>query len=161
MKFIIVMLSIAFYLEGIFSNFVSISTKFFNPLFALITLVSVYPFFKENRKYFLVCFGYGILYDLIYTDTLVFHGFLFLSIGYLSYHMYKLLSLNILNTILIVFISILGYRLISYILLCLVGGYKFIWIKLIYSITSSIIINIFFATVLYLFFRPRYHYIKV
>lgn len=161
MKFIILMLSAAFYLEGIFSNFVSISTRFFNPLFVLVTLVSVYPFFKDKRKYFLVCFGYGILYDFTYTNTFIFHGFLFLCIGYLTYQMYKLFSLNILNIILITFISILSYRFISYILLCLVGGYKFIWIKLLYSITSSIITNICFVVILYLFFRPRYHYIKV
>lgn len=161
MKFILIILSIAFYLEGIFSNFVSISTKFFNPLFALVTLISIYPFFREKRKYFLVCFGYGVLYDFIYTDTLIFHGFLFICIGYLSYHMHKLFSLNIINIIFITFISIFGYRLLSYILLCLVGGYKFIWIKLFYSIVSSIIINIFFVTILYFFFKPRYHYIKV
>lgn len=161
MKFILFMLSIGFYLEGIYSNFVSISTRVFNPLFSLITLVLIYPFFKEKRKYLLVCFGYGILYDFIYTDTLIFHGLLFLLIGYLSCYMHKLFSFNFLNIILITSTSILFYRLLSYIFLCLVGGYSFIWIKLLYSITSSIIINIFFAIILYLFFKPRYHYIKV
>lgn len=161
MKYILFILGVSFYIEGIISNFISVSTKLWNPLLSLVTLVAIYPFFKNKKRYYQVCFGYGILYDLVYTNTLIFHGLLFLSIGYLIHYMHKIFSLNLANIIVLTFFSILGYRTFSYILLCLVGSYKFIWITLLNSITSSLLLNFIYATLLYIFFKPRYHYIRI
>ena len=161
MKYIFLILGISFYLEGIVSNFISISTNYLNPLLSLITSVVIYPFFKNKKRYYQICFGYGILYDFIYTNTLVFHGFLFLFMGYLAHYMYKLLSFNIPNTILLSFIVIVIYRITGYFLLCLIGNYYFEWRILLHSITSSLILNILYMIILFLFLKPRYQLIKI
>lgn len=161
MKYILLILGISFYMEGLISNFIFLYTKLWNPLLSLVTLVAIYPFFKNKKRYFQVCLGYGIFYDLVYTDTLVFHGFLFLCIGYLAHYLYKLFSLNVANTILLAFISISAYRILSYSLLCLVGNYQFTWMALLHSITSSLVLNIVYMTLLYVFFKPRYPYINI
>lgn len=161
MKYMILILAISFYIEGIISNFVSIFTRFCNPLLSLMTIIAIYPFFKNNKRYYQVCFIYGIIYDIVYTDTLIFHGFLFSYIAYLIHYMYKIFSLNILNIILLTFIAVVAYRSLSYILLCLVGNYQFIWLNLFHSITSSLLLNMIYIILLYLFCKPRYHYIKI
>lgn len=161
MKYIILILSISFYLDGILSNFISLDTKYFNLLLSLMTLVSIYPFFKKPKKYYQICLGYGIVYDLVYTDTLFFHGFLFLCMGFIAHYTYKMLSLSSVNTILIAVLSIFIYRTLSYTLLCLIGNYEFVWLTLLRSITSSLILNIMYMLILYIFFKPRYHYIKI
>lgn len=148
-------------MEGIISNFISISTELWNPLLSLGTIVAIYPFFKNKKRYYQICFGYGVIYDLVYTNTLIFHGFLFLCIGYLAHYMHKLFSTNIVNIILLTFLSISAYRILSYILLCLVGNYQFTWLALFHSITSSLLLNIIYMILLYIFFKPRYHYIKI
>lgn len=161
MKYIVLILGIGFYIEGIISNFISISTKLWNPLLSLVTIVAIYPFFKNKKRYYQVCFCYGIIYDLVYTNTLIFHGFLFLCIGYLTHYQNKLFSTNIVNSVLLTFFSILIYRTISYILLCLVENYQFTLLTLLHSVTSSLLLNIIYMLLLYLFFKPRYHYIKI
>lgn len=145
-------LFVGFYLEGIGSNLIPISTAFFNPLFSLVTLVLLYPYFHHNKKgYYKLCFWYGILYDLIYTNTIFFHGFLFLIIGYVAYQMYQLFSHHLMNILVIVFISIVVLRSVSYILLCTIGNRIFSFFTLLHSITSSLVLNFMYATVLYFF----------
>lgn len=157
MKLIYFILTCSFILEGIVSNFVSVQTELWNPLFSLITLISIYPCFKNDKKYYKICLIYGMLYDLIYTNTLVFHGLLFLCAGYLVHHLYKLFSLNIVNIVALTFIIISTYRILSYILLCLVSNYSFSWLILLRSITSSLVLNIIYILVLHLILQRRYH----
>lgn len=161
MKYIFLILGIGFYLEGTISNFIFVSTNFFNPLMSLITIVGIYPFFKNKKRYYQICFVYGILYDFVYTNTLIFHGFLFLLIGYLLHYIYKILPLNISSMIILSFSSIVIYRIVGYILLCIIGNRSFSFKILFYSITSSLIINIIYMIFLFLFFKPRYHYMKL
>jgi len=99
MKIRYYLLTISLIIEGIISNFISIQTKLWSPLLLLMTIIFIYPYFKNDKKYYKMCLIYGILYDLIYTNTLVFHGFLFLLIGYIVHYLYKLFSLKIINII--------------------------------------------------------------
>ena len=74
---------ISFVLDSIISNFLSINTLF-APLFTLMSLVIVYPYFNGNNKNFLITsFVTGVAYDLIYTNTIVIHGLLFVAIAFL------------------------------------------------------------------------------
>ena len=151
-------LFVGFYLEGICSNFVSISTAFFNPLFALVTLVLLCPYcYRNQKKYYKICFWYGVLYDLIYTNTIFFHGLIFLMIGYISYYLYQLFSHHLMNTFMIVVISILVLRSVSYLLLCIVGSRIFSLFVLLHSITSSLIVNLIYTTILYFLLQRMLH----
>ena len=157
MKRVYLILILGFLLEGILSNFILLSTHSFNLLFSLISIVLVYPFFKDNKKYYISCLIYGFVYDIVYTNTLFFHGWLFLCIGLFVRYSYQLFFSNILNVIVIVFLSILLYRFISYGLLCFTNYYDFSLLVLLKSITSSLFFNMFYMLLIYIVFRREYY----
>lgn len=162
MKMLYIILFMSFYLDGIFSNLISINTKFLNPLFSLVAIINIYPFFTENKtKYYKICLVYGILYDLIYTNTIFLHALLFFLIGYMISYLHKNLTTHLLNIILATLISIIIYRFSSYTLICIVSNYEFSFLYLLKSITTSIFSNIIYTSILYFLLKDKYHYYKI
>ena len=156
MKTINIILFISFYLEAITTNFININTHFFNPLFSFITIIFIYPLFNNNYKYYKTCFIYGFIYDLVYTDTIFMHAIIFLLIGILISKSLNYFSNNIINLVLITLISLIIYRLVNYILICIVSEYTFKIRELLNSITSSILINSIYSVILYLVLKKKY-----
>ncbi|MBR2834047.1 MAG: rod shape-determining protein MreD [Bacilli bacterium] len=137
-------LIISFVLDSIISNFISLNSLF-APLFTLMSLIIVYPYFNGNHKNFLVTsFVTGVFYDLIYTNTIVIHGLLFVAIGFIIIKLNTIFSNNYLNVLIMAVISIIIYRLISYGLLLITNNVSFSWVILLKSIYQSLIINIFY-----------------
>lgn len=119
---IICLLAFSFIFEGIFSNFISVYS-FFSPLFVLMSLIAIYPFLINDKfSYYKYCFITGILYDIIYMDTIIVHGFLFLIIGYFITKINLILANNHINVMVMALIIIIVYRLIMYLLLILTGN---------------------------------------
>lgn len=148
MKYLVLVISLL--LEAIFSNIVSLNSLFI-PLFLITSLVIIYPYFcKKNINFFLVCLISGFLYDLIFADSLFINTLSFsfagiiIILGY-SYVNYSIYSSNILNTIVIIL-----YRIISYLLLCIIGYTTFNENILLSGISSSLILNIIYGLILYL-----------
>lgn len=156
MKIINIILIISFYLEGIITNFINLNTKLFNPLFLFTGIILIYPLINNEHKYYRMCLTYGFIYDLVYTNTIFLHALIFLLIGYLISKSMTYFENNLLNTNITILISILIYRIINYILLCLVSEVSFNIYELLNSITSSIILNILYGTILYLLLRKKY-----
>lgn len=148
MKYLVLVISLL--LEAIFSNIVSLNSLFI-PLFLITSLVIIYPYFcKKNINFFLVCLISGFLYDLIFADSLFINTLSFsfagiiIILGY-SYVNYSIYSSNILNIIVIIL-----YRIISYLLLCIIGYTTFNENILLSGISSSLILNIIYGLILYL-----------
>ena len=136
---------ISFILDSVISNFISLNSLFM-PLFTLMSLIIVYPYFKGNIKnYFTVCFITGLFYDLVYTDTIVIHAFLFLLIGFIITRLNLVFSNNYLNVIIMAIITIIFYRFVSYILLLITNNISFSFMILLKSIYHSLILNIIFV----------------
>ncbi len=147
-----IILIISFLLDSIVSNFISFDSLF-QPLFTLMALIIIFPYFishKGNQNYLLTCFITGICYDLIYTDTLVIHGFLFLLIGYIIMKLNLVLASNCLNDIIIGVIIIIFYRLIMYALLLITANISFDIFAIIKGIYSSLILNIIYIFLVFL-----------
>ena len=71
----ILILLISFMLDSIVSNLVPLHSLF-TPLFSLVSLIVVYPFFYGDKKKFLIYSGiYGFLYDIVYTNTIFVNTF--------------------------------------------------------------------------------------
>ena len=135
---------ISFILDSIVSNFISLNTLF-APLFTLISLIIVYPYFNNNHKQFLItAFITGMAYDLIYTNTIIIHGLLFLAIAFLIIKLNTIFSNNYLNVVIMTIISIIIYRLISYGLLLITNNISFNWMVLLKSLYQSLIMNIIY-----------------
>ena len=144
-----VVIVLSFFLEIIFSNIVSL-TGIFIPLFLIVSLVLMYPFFKSKLYFMIVCFVCGLIYDLGFLNTVFVNTLCFVALGLMiilihSYMNYNLVSTTIVNVIIIVF-----YRIISYLLLCLTAYTNFHMYTLFRGIYSSLIINIIYGVSLYL-----------
>ena len=143
----IAILIISFLLDGIITNFISIDSIFY-PLFTLVALIVIFPYFNDNKDYYKSAFAIGLAYDLIYTDTLIYYSFLFLFLSFLISKLIKFLADNYISLIIITLIIIVIFRSITFLFISLIGNIPFdinIWFK---SIYSSVIINIIYVIIL-------------
>ena len=141
-------LVISFLLEGIISNFVSIN-GFFAPLFTLTALIIIYPLFDEEAEYYKYALVTGFIYDLFYTDTIVFHAIIFSFMAFLISRLNLVLSDNYVNVLVIIAICILIYRIITYSFLVLVSSVSFDFVALVFSILKSLMINLIYSVIIF------------
>ena len=147
MRLIIIIVS--FLLEGIVSNFVPMNS-FLVPLFTLTALIMIYPLFDEAALYYKYTFITGLAYDLLYTDTILFHAIIFCFMAFLITKLNLVLSDNFINTLIIIGVCILVYRVMTYSVLILVGSVDFNISDLIFSVLRSLIINLIYSLLLFL-----------
>lgn len=152
MKLALITLIVSFLLDGIVSNFVSLNTNFFNPLFSLVAIILVYPFFNKNdNNYLKIVSIMGLFYDFVYTDMMVLNLALFFVLGLLIKYFYSVFTENIINNVIWLVIIIVFYRLIAYLILVLAGYLPFDIDILFKSIYSSLILNIIYCLFVYYF----------
>lgn len=146
MKIIIVIVS--FLLEGVISNFISIN-GYLAPLFTLVSLIMIYPLFEESINYYKYAFLTGLAYDLFYTDTIIFHAIIFCFMAFIIMRLNLVLSDNFINVLIIIALSILVYRVLTYGLLVFINSMDFDFKVLGFSILKSMILNLFYGSVLF------------
>ncbi len=165
MQIALIVTILSFFLESIVSNFVSINSDLFLPLFTIVALVIIYPFFKKDRStYFKIAAILGLFYDVVFTDTLIVNFFLFLMTAYFIEKVNYMLSNNYLNVAIITALSIAFYRSISFLVLVIIGYLPFSWYSLARGITTSLLLNIIYAVLLYGitdFIARKYHITKI
>lgn len=145
---IFTILIFSFYLEGILSRLVDIS--FLIPLTTLLSLILIYPYlYDSKRNYYIICFITGLIYDIVYTNTLFLNSFIFLLIGYLISLLNIIITNNSLNVIIISLIIITIYRITTYLILVFVDYLNFNILDLFNSIIYSIILNIIYISIMY------------
>lgn len=148
MIYIIIIFSFLF--ESAFSNIVN-SYSFLTPLFLLTALPIVYPYFKNNNINFIImCIICGIFYDISFTDSLFINTISFGMCGGLivlvyNYVNYNIFSCNCINIIIIIF-----YRIISYLLLCIIDYVNFNGNILFQGIYNSLLANIINGVILFI-----------
>ena len=140
---IIFIMMLSFFLEGIVSNYVPISRNLFIPLFSIISLILIYPFCLNKNSLFLkYSFALGLFYDIVFTNTFILNGIIFLLIGLIIIKINSYFSNNVFNIVFISLIVIFSYRFINYFLLLIFGYLNFDLYIFIKSISSSLILNI-------------------
>jgi len=145
-----IILTLSFILDSIISNFISLNSLFI-PLLTIMALIIIYPYFNSNKnKYLMVCFVTGICYDLIYTNTIIIHGFLFLVLGFVVIKLNLILSNNYVNVAIMALIVITIYRIVSYGLLLITANVSFDFLILFKSIYSSLILNIIYVSLTFI-----------
>lgn len=165
MTLISIVTIISFLLEGVLSNMVNITNSFFAPLFSIVILIIIYPYFNHEESSFLkTCFVLGLAYDFIYTDTLIVNACIFLIIGYFIIWLNSWLSNHSISVLFMSFITIIVYRVLMYTILIIVGFLPINLNSLFISIYSSIILNLLYADILYLicdYFSKKYNIKKI
>lgn len=151
MTFAFIIVAISFFLEGMLSKYIVMNSPFFEPLFTLISFIIIYPYFHNHEgKYFSCLCITGLLYDIVYTNTIFFHGIIFLVIAWSIKKINSVISNNSINVAIISLIIIIFYRIVTYLILCLINYINFNIKDLLYSIASSLILNMIYSIILYL-----------
>ena len=165
MMMVSVVTVLSFLLEGIVSNIVGITSTWLVPLFSIVSLIIIYPYFNHEEGNFLkVCFAVGLFYDLVYTDTLVINACIFTLIGFFIRWLNSWMSNHAISVLFITFLTIFVYRILMYLILIVVGFLPFDLNTLVTSITSSLLLNLIYSEVLYLitdFMSKKYRIRKI
>ena len=147
---IIVSIIISFILEGVFTNLVGINS-FLLPLFTVTSLTILYPYFNNNHNKFIgVCALVGFFYDIIYTESVFINTFSFTIMSMFIIIIYNYINMNIFNINGLNVIIIIIFKIVSYMLLCIVGYCHFKSNVLIRGIYHSLIINIIYGIIFYI-----------
>lgn len=151
----IILLIIALLLDGIISLYVP-NNSYLIPLITVTTIYMIYPLYKKkDKKYCIATIITGLTYDLLYTNLLFFNAILFYCIGRLTKYLYKNFNQNFIKTIIYVTIIIITYELLTSIILLIYRIVPITFIKVIYKITHSLLVNLFYASILYLILKKH------
>ncbi len=145
MKYFILIVS--FLLEGVLSKYFPVN--YFSSLFGLTALIVSYPYFTSKNVYFKHAFVYGFLYDLFYTDTLVFYAFVYLFMAFVISKIYLVLPINFLNLIFAICICIFVFRSITYLCFVITGNLSFDFFAYMKSVRDSLIVNLIYGILIY------------
>ncbi len=148
----IVYLVISLVLEVIMSNYFSstlTNVSLFSTIYTIVGLAILYPYFNNDKKYYLLVVFCGIIFDMVYTSTFMFNLIVFFIVGILIKILYNVFPENIFMSNLISFISILIYHLICFILLNIFSGVSYDFMILVNIILGSIIMTIIYTTISY------------
>lgn len=145
----IVFFIFSFLLEGIVYSCIE-TNSIAIPLFSLLSLVLIYPYFNNKNVYFLTSsLILGFFYDIIYTNTLFMNTFAFGIIAILIIKVFTYLTRNVINTYLVSLIVLVFYRVVIFLFLALIQAIEFDLLNLLYSITNSLLINTLYISIFY------------
>lgn len=151
MILVILISIISFFLQGIVSNYLNytiINPSIFSTIYTLVALVILNKYFENQNKYYLVVFIFGLLYDIVYTNTFILNAVLFLAISIIAKLLLDIFSDTLINLNIINLLSIIIYHSLIFAILRIIG-YNIYSFKLLFTIIShSIIMTIIYTTVL-------------
>ena len=144
----IILIILSLLLDGYLSTIIS-SSSYFLPLLTLTTIYLIYPkYSKKIRSYKLIVIIVGLIYDLLYTNLLLFHAVIFYTLSFLIIHIYKNYSQTKLTTILFLILLIVAYEFLVASIFFIFQVSTITFIKLITKIFKSLLLNIIYALVL-------------
>ena len=147
---IYVILIFSFLFEATITNILPLNS-IFTPLFLLVSLTLLYPYFKNKKiSFIIVCVICGLIYDITLTNSCFINTLSFGICGGLIVLIYNYVNYNIYSSNIINLIIIIAYRIITYLLLCIVDFIIFDEMLLLESISNSLISNIIYGIFIYL-----------
>lgn len=148
----IILLTISFLLQGIISNIINYipgSISMLYTIYILITLMLLYPHYENKNKFLLLLIIFGLLTDLVYSNTLIFNTCLFFVIYKTNqtFHFflpYNLLTINISNLL-----GVYLYHLITFLFLVLLNFDNYNLTLLLNILLNSSIMTIIYTSFTY------------
>jgi len=149
----VILLFISFLLQGIASNFLAYTSgniSIFSTVYILITLMLLYPYFENKKKYLIILVIFGWLMDVVYSNTFLLN----ISIFYIIYKFnnlfhfffpYNLVTINVSNVL-----GVFIYHILSFILLSLLSYDNYSFMMLIKILGCNIVMTVIYTTVSYL-----------
>lgn len=152
---IIIVLSLI--LDGILTNylpFMESNLSLFTPLLTLTSIVLIFPlFYKEKKKYLIIVFILGMIYDLFYTNLLFADGLIFLCLGFLITKIYQIFGSGYIKVVITIVLMIILYELLNASIFMIFNLVPITFSKIIYKISHSILLNIIYGELVYILLR--------
>ena len=115
MNISIIIIIISFLLDGLLSIYRHYFIFDLLPLFTITSLIIIYPLlYNKINNYYKIIIILGLLYDIVYTNTLLLNVSLFLLLSYIIKNYYFYLKNNLFNGIILNIIIIMLYRFASF-----------------------------------------------
>ena len=146
-------------MDGIMVYFIPAYYQQLNYFYPMLT-ISLIPFLYHGneRKYYQDVFLLGIIYDLLFSNLLLFNAFIFLFLGKINYKTLKWLKNNCFSFLLLIIINIILYDLICFLLVLFTKYNNVSIMNLFYKIEHSLPLNILSGFWFYLYSKKKNHY---
>lgn len=148
----IIYLLLSFILDNFMSNIFPSTLSdisYFTTIYIIISFVIIYPYFSNEKKYYLLVIIFGILFDILYTGTFVFNMFVFLILSILIKMLNNVFPENIFTTNIISIIVISGYHMLSFVIFSIVGSIDYDFMLLINIVIRSTLMTIVYTSISY------------
>jgi len=155
----IIYIVISFLLDGIISNLIPFditNPSYFKTIYTIISLVIMYNYFDNKKKYFIMLIILGTLFDIVYTNTFLVNIVIFITLYIILYNIDYLMPTNILTINIKSIICISFYHILTYIILLLSNYNSYNFNLLLLIIVRSIIMTIIYTTISYLILNKIY-----
>ena len=157
---IILYLIVSFSLDSLISTYISsnlIELSYLTTIYTVISLVIIYNYFENSKKYLLIAIILGFLFDIVYTNTFLLNIIIFLLIYLLLKQLDYLMPNNIFTINIKSLASIYTYHITTYIII-LLTHYNSYSLKILGSILlKSTIMTIIYTTISYIFIKKIYY----
>ena len=110
---LIIHIVISFLLDGLLSNYIStsiIDPSYFRTIYSVISLVVIFSYFENQKKYLYILLIIGALFDIVYTNTFLLNIVIFFLIYLIINILNNFIPNNILTINLKSLLAILIYH---------------------------------------------------
>ena len=133
------------------------SVSYFTTIYTIISLVVIYPYFVNEKKYYILVIVFGALFDILYTSTLLINIVFFLLLAVVIKLLNTFIPNNILTINVISILCIIIYHVLSFVLLNLETSQTYDLILLGKIISHSILMTIIYTSISYIVIRFIYN----
>lgn len=151
---------ISFLLDSILSTYFpsTISNlSYFNTIYSIISLVIIYSYFQNDKKYIIILVILGIIFDIVYTNTFLVNVVIFFIIYLIVKNLDYIIPDNLFTINVKSLISIYIYHILTYILLLLTNYNNCNLLVLGNILIRSTVMTIIYTSISYILFKKIYN----
>ncbi len=123
--------------------------SWFSCIYLLTSLIILLPYFSNSKKYLKLLIIFGLLMDIVYTNTLILNTIIFLAIYFICKTINYFLPHNIFTINLLNIISMIVYHVLTFLILLTIHYDNYSVSSLITIITHSLIMTIIYGSIMY------------
>ena len=160
MIIILIYIILSFTLDGLISTYLNaniIELSYLTTIFSVISIVIIYDYFENQKKYLLVTIIMAILFDIVYTNTFLLNVIIFIIIYLIIKQLDYYISNNIFTINIKSLVAIYTYHIMTFIILLLTHYNSYDMKIFLNIILKSAINTIIYTTISYLTLKKIYY----
>lgn len=156
---IIIYLIISFLLDSIISLYIpaSLTTlSYFKTIYTLVSLVVIFNYFENSKKYLIIAIILGALFNTVYTNTFLLNIVIFIVVYFLLTELDYIIPNNLFTINIKSLSALYTYHILTYIILLLTHYNSYSFSILLNILMKSTIMTIIYTTISYLLIKKIY-----